>query len=100
MATHAVMRWLNDYNRLSVHSLKFVLEPAKPSVGTTGIAKYPGYPGLWQYRILKMGGKFQTSKILFVYFNMIGPVCIAVMLNVELLYAIVMGVFIPCYNLM
>lgn len=80
MATHAVMRWLNDYNRLSVHSLKFVLEPAKPSVGTTGIAKYPGYPGLWQYRILKMGGKFQTSKILFVYFNMIGPVCIAVML--------------------
>lgn len=55
----AVMRWLNDGNRLSVHSLRHVVEPKDGDfrVGMCGMAKYPGYPGIWQYRILKLGGK-------------------------------------------
>jgi hypothetical protein len=57
----AVMRWLNDGNRLSVHCLKQVVEPKLPvdqyKVGLCGLSLYPGYPGRWQFRILKVGRK-------------------------------------------
>ncbi|KAJ8307918.1 hypothetical protein KUTeg_014528, partial [Tegillarca granosa] len=59
MAEFAVMRWTNDGNRLSIHNLKWVIEPKDVSlkVGTEGKARYCGYPGLWQFRILRIGEK-------------------------------------------
>ncbi|CAG2223084.1 unnamed protein product [Mytilus edulis] len=52
------MRWLNDKNKVSVHDLKYILEPKeKYSVGDEGDACYPGSPGIWRYRILCLGGK-------------------------------------------
>ena len=57
----AVMRWLNDGNRLSVHSLKHIVEPKLPlteyKMGMCGEAVYTGYKGLWKFRILAVGGK-------------------------------------------
>lgn len=58
MAKYAVMRWLNDNNKLSVHGMKYILnskENYKP--GDEGEACYPGYPGSWKFRILTVGGK-------------------------------------------
>lgn len=59
MAEWAVMRWLNDNNRLSVHHLKYVTEPMDGTieVGTVGLSKFPNYKGLWQFRCLRIGGK-------------------------------------------
>lgn len=65
MAEFAVMRWTNDGNRVSVHNLKWVIEPKDVSfkVGTEGVARFCGYPGLWQFRILRIGGR--SNKIVF-----------------------------------
>ena len=63
----AVLRWVDDRNRLSVHSLKQVQEPKLPlhlyKPGMCGTALYPGYPREWKFRILKIGGKdtFQST---------------------------------------
>lgn len=57
----AVMRWLTDGNRLSVHNLMYVTEPKlryeeyKP--GMCGLSVFVGFPGLWKFRILNVGGK-------------------------------------------
>ncbi|KAL4228627.1 hypothetical protein ACF0H5_011675 [Mactra antiquata] len=60
------MRWLDDGNRLSVHNLKEVVEPKIPlddyKCGMRGLSKYRGYPGLWQFRILNVGGKQEMKK--------------------------------------
>lgn len=55
---YALMRWLNDYNRVSIIDLKHVQEPVVDTYipGMTGKSRYPGYPGLYQFRILKVGG--------------------------------------------
>lgn len=54
----AVMRWINDGNRLSVHNLKYVsYEEYKPGMG--GLSVF--VEGRWKFRILKVGGKFKTD---------------------------------------
>ena len=59
MENFAVVRWLNDANRLSVHNTKYFLEPKKEKYipGDEGLACYPGYPGKWNFRVLAVGGK-------------------------------------------
>ena len=57
----AVMRWLTDGNRISVHNLKYVTEPKLPKEeykpGICGLSVFVGFPGLWKFRILNVGGK-------------------------------------------
>lgn len=57
----AVMRWLTDGDRLSVHDLYYVSSPKLPvdeyKPGTCGLSVYVGFPGLWKFRILNVGGK-------------------------------------------
>ncbi|XP_060589055.1 uncharacterized protein LOC132744375 [Ruditapes philippinarum] len=50
----AVMRWLDDGNRLSVHATKYVIEPKQQTYkpGDTGLSVFKGYPGKWKYRVL------------------------------------------------
>ena len=56
---YAVMKWTDDGNRLSVHHVKHIVEPKRPSynVGDDGLAVYPGYAGKWSFVILAIGGK-------------------------------------------
>ena len=56
----AVVRWLNDNNRLSVHNSKYFLGSKKKenyTPGDEGIACYPGFPGKWNFRVIAVGGK-------------------------------------------
>ena len=55
----AVMRWLNDKNKVSVLSTKYICEPKKLifSPGDTEVSRFPGTKKLWQFRILAVGGK-------------------------------------------
>jgi hypothetical protein len=57
----AVMRWLTDNNRLSVHDLNYVSSPKMPlddfKPGMCGLSVFVGFPGLWEFRILNVGGK-------------------------------------------
>jgi len=70
---YAVMRWIDDGSRLSVHNLKQVIEPRIPvnafKPSDNGTAKFRGYPGIWKFKILAVGGKFMYlylySHILF-----------------------------------
>lgn len=62
----AVVRWLNDDNRLSVHNQKYFMEPQKQTYvpgDEEGIACYPGVPGKGQYRILAVGGKYKRKYV-------------------------------------
>lgn len=55
------MKWTHDGNRLSVHHLKYIIEPKQDfdlyNTGDVGLAVYPGYPGHWNFVILAVGGK-------------------------------------------
>ena len=57
---YGLMRWLNDGNKVSIIDMKWIQKPNADvySAGMCGLSKYPGYPGLWQFRILKVGGSF------------------------------------------
>lgn len=71
----AVMRWLEDGNRLSVHALKHVVEPKLPinsyKAGMCGESLFKGYPGTWKFRILAVGGRHLTWTGLIVFYKCI-----------------------------
>lgn len=67
---YAIMEWLNDGNKLSIHHLKHVVEPVKSwndfQAGDSGLALYPGTgDSRWQFKIHDVGGKFFLFQ--FVY---------------------------------
>lgn len=72
----AVMRWITDGNRLSVHDLKYVSEPKLPHdqyvPGMCGLSVFVGFEGLWKFRILKVGGK-----LIFLKHNVINPLTLS-----------------------
>lgn len=55
----AIMRWLNDKNKVSVLSTKYIIEPQKGVYypADIGISKFPGSRKIWNFRILNIGGK-------------------------------------------
>lgn len=73
----AVMRWLTDNNRLSVHDLNYVSSPKMPlddyKPGMCGLAVFVGFSGLWEFRILNVGGKIVLmtwmSILLYMHFT-------------------------------
>lgn len=65
----AVVRWLNDDNKLSVHNVKYFLDPIKSVYvpGDEGVSCFPGESGKWHFRLLAFGGKYILNMILTYY---------------------------------
>lgn len=68
---YAIMEWLDDGNRLSIHHLKHVVEPVKSwndfKTGDAGLSLYPGTGDRrWQFKIHGVGGKYFLFQFIYL----------------------------------